>query len=32
MELRGSIKRTELVVVASLIDKQANLGGEYDHC
>ncbi|CAF1528436.1 unnamed protein product [Rotaria magnacalcarata] len=26
-ELRGSIKRTELIVVASLIDKQTNLGG-----
>ncbi|UJR37543.1 hypothetical protein I4U23_030245 [Adineta vaga] len=26
-ELRGSIKRTELILVASLIDKQANLGG-----
>lgn len=28
-ELRGSIKRTQLIVVASLIDKQANLGGTY---
>ncbi len=28
-ELRGSIKRTQLIVVASLIDKQANLGGKY---
>jgi hypothetical protein len=27
-ELRGSIKRTQLIVVASLIDKQANLGGK----
>ncbi|CAF1052840.1 unnamed protein product [Rotaria sp. Silwood1] len=26
-ELRGSIKRSQLIVVASLIDKQANLGG-----
>ncbi|CAF4140691.1 unnamed protein product, partial [Adineta steineri] len=26
-ELRGSIKRTQLIVVASLIDKQTNLGG-----
>ena len=28
-EIRGSIKRTQLIVVASLIDKQANLGGKY---
>lgn len=28
-EIRGSIKRTQLIVVASLIDKQANLGGEF---
>jgi hypothetical protein len=28
-ELRGSLKRTQLIVVASLIDKQANLGGMY---
>ncbi|CAF2861797.1 unnamed protein product [Rotaria sp. Silwood2] len=26
-EFRGSIKRSQLIVVASLIDKQANLGG-----
>ena len=26
-ELRTSIKRTQLIVVASLIDKQTNLGG-----
>ena len=28
-ELRGTIKRTELILVASLIDKQTNLGGKY---
>lgn len=28
-EIRTSIKRTQLIVVASLIDKQANLGGKY---
>ena len=27
-ELRANIQRTQLIVVASLIDKQANLGGE----
>jgi len=27
MEIRRSIKRTQLIVVASLIDKQTNLGG-----
>jgi hypothetical protein len=28
-ELRRSIQRTQLIVVASLIDKQANLGGKF---
>jgi hypothetical protein len=28
-DLRTNIQRTQLIVVASLIDKQANLGGEY---
>lgn len=28
-ELRTSIQRTQLIVVASLIDKQTNLGGMY---
>ena len=28
-ELRTSVKRTQLIVVASLIDKQTNLGGMY---
>lgn len=30
-ELRTSIQRTQLIVVASLIDKQTNLGGMYRH-